>query len=68
MRITCLVKPTIPVENAAQLLRRSVATVYRLARGGRIRRVRVVGRTLLLLEDIERVARELDGQLNPGAR
>lgn len=58
----------VPVENAAQLLRRSVATVYRLARERRIRRVHVVGRTLLLLEDIERVAGELDSQLNPGAR
>ena len=53
----------VTAERAAEILDRSVATVYRAARAGRLRRVRVLGRVLFVRDEVERLAHELNARI-----
>ncbi len=49
----------VTAEVAAQILDRSVVTVYRLAKAGLLRRERVLGRVLFNRTDVEEQAKRL---------
>jgi predicted DNA-binding transcriptional regulator AlpA len=52
----------ITAEEAAAILGRSVATLYRIARADGLRRERLLGRVVFVREEIERLALDLKGR------
>jgi hypothetical protein len=56
----------IPVEFAAIVLGVSTATVWRLAKKGLLHRRRLLGRTVFRLQEVEALARTLNGANHVG--